>query len=109
MATLLDVVAVAALGLGLLLATIGLYGLLRMPDLLSQLHPAGLVTGPAVILILLASITTESAETVTSAVLVALFVLVTSPLSSHAIARAAYHGDDREQTLEPKDSGAETP
>ena len=84
-----DVLAVGLLGLGLLLATIGLYGLLRMPDIFSQLHAAGLVTGPAVILVLLASVATGSAEIITSATLVLLFVLVTSPLSGHAIALAA--------------------
>ena len=60
-----------------------------MPDIFHQLHPAGLVTGPAVILVLLASIATGSAEIITSAALVILFVLVTSPLSTHAIAQAA--------------------
>jgi multicomponent Na+:H+ antiporter subunit G len=87
--TAVDVLATGLLGLGLLLATIGLYGLLRMPSVFAQLHPAGLVTGPAVVLVLLASVATGSAEIVTSAVLVILFVLVTSPLSSHAIAQAA--------------------
>ena len=106
MAALLDALAIALLALGLLLATIGLYGLLRMPDLFSQLHPAGLVTGPAVILILLASIATGSAETVTSAALVALFVLITSPLSSHAIAQAAYRSDSEEQPPEAESSSA---
>lgn len=92
--TLLVVIAIVALALGLGLATIGLYGLLRMPNILHQLHPAGLVTGPAVILVLLASVA-GSAETVTSSVLVILFLLITSPLSTHAIARAAYQqGDD---------------
>ena len=85
----LDLVGAALIALGLLLATIGLYGLLRMPDIFHQLHPAGLVTGPAVIVILLACVATESAEIITSAVLVILFVLITSPLSAHAIARAA--------------------
>ena len=74
---------------GLLLATIGLYGLLRIPDIFHQLHPAGLVTGPAVILVLLAAVSTGSAEIITSAALVILFLLVTSPLSTHAIAQAA--------------------
>ena len=32
--------------LGLLLATIGLYGLLRMPDIFHQLHPPGWSPGP---------------------------------------------------------------
>jgi monovalent cation/proton antiporter MnhG/PhaG subunit len=87
--TVVDVLATGLLGLGLLLATIGLYGLLRMPSVFAQLHPAGLVTGPAVVLILLASVATASAEIITSAGLVILFVLVTSPLSNHAIAQAA--------------------
>ena len=64
---ILDVVGAVLLLLGLLLATIGLYGLLRMPDIFHQLHPAGLVTGPAVILVLLASVATGSAEIITSA------------------------------------------
>ena len=88
-ATIVDILATSLLGLGLLLATIGLYGLLRMPSVFAQLHPAGLVTGPSVLLVLLASVATGSAEIITSAALVLLFVLVTSPLSSHAIAQAA--------------------
>ena len=91
LATLLDLLAIALLGLGLTLATIGLYGLLRMQDLFHQLHPNGLITGPAVIVVLLASVGTGRAEIITSAALVALFVFITAPLSSHAIARAAHH------------------
>ena len=85
----LDIIGAALIALGLLLATIGLYGLLRFPDIFHQLHPAGLVTGPAVILVLLTAVATGSAEIITSAALVLLFVLVTSPLSTHAIAQAA--------------------
>lgn len=97
----LVVLAIAALAIGLGLATIGLYGLLRMPAILHQLHPAGLVTGPAVILVLLASIA-GSVETVTSSVLVILFLLITSPLSTHAIARAAYHQENDGQDADEK-------
>jgi monovalent cation/proton antiporter MnhG/PhaG subunit len=88
--TAVDVLGATLLGLGLLLATAGLYGLLRMPDIFDQLHAAGLVTGPAVLLILLASVATGSADIVTSAALVFVFVLITSPLAGHAIARAAW-------------------
>jgi len=89
MGTALDVLGAGLLGLGLLLATVGLYGVLRMPDIFDQLHAAGLVTGPAVLVILLASLTTRSADTATSAALLFVFVLITAPLSGHAIARAA--------------------
>jgi multicomponent Na+:H+ antiporter subunit G len=95
--TVVDVIATAVLGLGLLLATIGLYGLLRRPDIFAQLHAAGLITGPAVVLVLLPSVATGSAEIITSAVLVVLFVLVTSPLSSHAIAQAAHRRAARDE------------
>jgi monovalent cation/proton antiporter MnhG/PhaG subunit len=89
METAVDVLGAGLLGLGLLLATVGLYGLLRMPDIFHQLHAAGLVTGPAVLVILLASLATGSAAIVTSAALVFVFVLVTAPLAGHSIARAA--------------------
>ena len=96
--TILEVAGVALLVLGLTLATVGLYGLLRMPAVFDQLHAAGLVTGPATLLILLAAVATASAEIITSAALVFLFVLITAPLSGHAIAQAAYRA--REQAEE---------
>ena len=85
----IDVVSAALLFGGLALATVGLYGLLRMSDIFHQLHAAGLVTGPAVLLVLLAAIGSGSAAIITSAALVFVFLLVTSPLSNHAIAHAA--------------------
>jgi len=88
--TVLEVAGVALLAVGLTLATIGLYGLLRMPAIFDQLHAAGLVTGPAILLVLLAALATSNAEIITSAALVFLFVLITAPLSGHAIAQAAY-------------------
>jgi multicomponent Na+:H+ antiporter subunit G len=88
--TLLDVLGAGLLGLGLTLATIGLYGLLRKPEIFDQLHAAGLITGPATILVLLASVATRNVEVITSAVLLMLFQLVTSPLSASAIAQAAH-------------------
>ena len=88
--TLVEIAGSALLLLGLLLATIGLYGMLRKPGIFDQLHAAGLVTGPALFLVLLASVAADSAETLTSAVLVILCVLITSPLSGHAIAQAAW-------------------
>jgi len=108
MGTALDVLGACLLGLGLLLATVGLYGVLRMPDIFDQLHPAGLVTGPAVLVILLAALTTRSADIVTSAALLFVFVLITAPLSGHAIARAAWlrPGPDEDGPREAETPGA---
>ena len=86
---LLGGVAVILLLGGCTLATIGLYGLILKPDIFEQLHVAGLVTGPGVVLLLLASIGTGSAEIITSAILVVAFVLVTSSISTHVIAETA--------------------
>ena len=90
---MLEALGVVLIAVGLVLATVALYGLLRMTDIYAQLHAAGLVTGPAVIAVLLAAFGTGRAETITSAVLIALFVLITAPLSSHAIARTNYQRD----------------
>ncbi len=76
--------------LGLLIGTVGLYGILRRPEIFEQLHAAGLITGPGVVLVLMASIATERGDIITSAGLVVAFVLVTSSLSTHAIANAAW-------------------
>jgi multicomponent Na+:H+ antiporter subunit G len=103
-ATLLSTIGAILVVLGLLLATIGLYGLLRRPDIFHQLHAAGLVTGPATILVLLAAVGTRSAEIITSAALVALFVLVTAPLSGHAIAQAAFRRTNAGERSEDDDA-----
>jgi multicomponent Na+:H+ antiporter subunit G len=85
----LDVVGVALLLIGLTLMTISLYGVLRLPDTNSQLHAQGLATGPGVIAILASSIATENATIITFAVLAIAFVVLTAPVSGHAIARTA--------------------
>jgi multicomponent Na+:H+ antiporter subunit G len=108
MAGALSVLGGIVLVLGLLLATIGLYGLLRKPDIFHQLHAAGLVTGPATILVLLAAVGTRSANIITSAVLVILFVLITAPLSGHAIAQAAFRRADAPEQLDRDDGPAPT-
>jgi monovalent cation/proton antiporter MnhG/PhaG subunit len=100
--TAVDVLGAVLLGVGLLLATVGLYGLLRMPDIFDQLHAAGLVTGPAVLVILLASVATGSVDIVTSAALVFVFVLITAPLAGHTIARAAWLRADADADGQPE-------
>ena len=101
---MLGVLGTVLLATGLVLATIGLYGLLRMPDIFHQLHAAGLVTGPALLLMLIAAIASGSAEITTSAALVFVFLLVTSPLSGHAIAQAARRRPARREDTTPGDA-----
>ena len=90
----LDVVGAALLLIGLTLMTISLYGVLRMPDTYSKLHAQGLATGPGVIAVLASSVATENAAIITFAALAIAFVVLTSPVSGHAIARAAHSRDN---------------
>jgi monovalent cation/proton antiporter MnhG/PhaG subunit len=87
---LLDVVAVVLLTLGSIIMAVSVYGVFRMPDVYSQVHAAGMASGLGAITILLASVATRDAATISDAVLVIAFLLLTAPISSHAIAWAAY-------------------
>lgn len=98
---MLDVVGGALLLVGLLLFTISLIGVLRMPDTFSQLHAQGLATGPGVVCVLAASIATENAAIITFAVLGIAFVVLTTPVSSHAIAKAVRTRSRAEGDWEP--------
>jgi multicomponent Na+:H+ antiporter subunit G len=94
----LDVVGTALLLLGLTLLTISLVGLLRLKDTFSQLHAQGLATGPGVIAVLASSVATENAAIITFAALGIAFVVLTSPASGHAMAKAAHRrsaGEER--------------
>ena len=90
---LLDVVGAALLLVGLVLLTVSVIGMLRLPGTLAQLHAQGLATGPGVIAVLASSVATEDAATITFCVLGIVFTVVTSPVSAHAIARAAHRRD----------------
>lgn len=85
----LDVVGGVLLLVGLVLLTISLVGVLRLPGTLGQLHAHGLAT-PAVIAILASAVATEDAAIITFAALAIVFIALTSPVSGHAIARAAH-------------------
>ncbi|MCT2582149.1 monovalent cation/H(+) antiporter subunit G [Actinophytocola gossypii] len=92
----LDVVGGALLLLGLVLLTVSLVGVLRMRGTYGQLHAQGLATGPGVIAILASSIATEDAAIMSFAALAIVFVALTSPVSGHAIARAAHRRAQRD-------------
>jgi multicomponent Na+:H+ antiporter subunit G len=91
----LDVIGGGLLLIGLVLLTISVVGVLRLPDTYSQLHAQGLATGPGVIAIFASSVATENAAIITFAVLGIAFMALTSPVSSHAIARAAHRRGSR--------------
>ena len=103
--TVLDVLGVVLLIIGLLLLTISVIGVLRLPDTNSQLHAQGLATGPGVIAVLASSIGTENATIITFAVLGIAFMVLSSPSSGHAIAKTVRrrNGDGRDAPEYPSE------
>jgi multicomponent Na+:H+ antiporter subunit G len=83
------VVGVAALGISLMVVA-GI-GLLRMPDLLTRMHASSKAgtLGAALVLLSVALHFGDAAVTV-RVVVVCVFLLLTAPIASHVIARAAY-------------------
>jgi multicomponent Na+:H+ antiporter subunit G len=77
--------------LGIALMVVAGIGLLRMPDLLTRMHASSKAgtLGAALVLVAVAVQFSDAAVTV-RALLVCVFLLLTAPIASHVIARAAY-------------------
>jgi len=76
--------------LGILVTTIGVYGVARLPDTYARLHAASKMVFLGVMPLLLASALTGGREVIPRVILIAFFLLVTTPVSAHMIGRAAY-------------------
>ena len=81
-----DVLVIA----GVLGTTLGVYGLYRMPDVYMRLHAASKAAYIGLLVLLLAGVTTGDLEMIAKSALVAAFLVLTAPVGSHALARAAY-------------------
>jgi multicomponent Na+:H+ antiporter subunit G len=76
---------------GLFFIMAGTIGVLRLPDFYTRLHAAGMTDTLGAELILLALIfQADSLQMVLKLMLVAFFLLITSPTATHAVAHAAY-------------------
>ena len=84
------------LGLGIM--TIGVYGVIRMPDLYTRLHAASKAVFLGGVAFCLASLVTGDAAIVARVLLIAVLLLLTTPVASHAIARGAYLERERMET-----------
>ena len=70
--------------------TLGIIGILRMPDVYTKLHGASKSVFLGVVMLCIASSAIATAEMNMRLGLIALLVVLTTPLSSHVIGRAAY-------------------
>lgn len=90
---LLDLVSWAAILAGSMFVLVGTLGLLRLPDVYCRLHGAGMTDTMGAGL-LVAGMLLQAPDWLVAAklVLILVFLAFTSPITSHALARAALHG-----------------
>jgi multicomponent Na+:H+ antiporter subunit G len=68
-------------------------GVLRMPDFFSRIHPAGMTDSMFAPCVLLALMLQSGWSIITvKLAFILLFLFLTSPTASHALAKAALHG-----------------
>ena len=83
-------IADALVILGVFGMTVGMYGIVRMPDVYNKLHAASKVVFLGVAMLLLASVATSEWSIILRALLIGVFLALTTPVSAHVIGRAAY-------------------
>lgn len=86
----LEWVSTGLVVIGVAVITLAVIGLVRMPDTYMALHSATKAASIGLVCIALASIATGDLWIVGRAVLIAIFLLLTTPVSSHAVGKAAY-------------------
>lgn len=86
-----DLVTMVLLTLGTFLALTGSLGMLRMPDFYSRLHPAGKTDSLGQFLVLIGlCFQAEHWLVISKLALIAGFLVLTAPTSTHAITKAAW-------------------
>ena len=89
--------------LGLWVMTVGVYGVIRMPDTYTRLHAASKAVFLGVISLCVSSAVTGDPAIIYRAILIAAFLLVTTPISAFVIARTAFLRGERMETPDALD------
>lgn len=93
MDVVLEIISFALMGLGSVMLVIGGIGLVRLGDVFSRMHAAGIIDTLGVGAVLAGLMIQAGLGIVTiKLVLIMVFILFTSPTATHALARAALHG-----------------
>jgi multicomponent Na+:H+ antiporter subunit G len=93
MELVLDALSWVAILIGLFFMVVGTVGILRLPGIFSRLHAAGMTdTMGAGFMILGMCIQAGFGLVLVRLVVIYAFLTFTSPISTHALARAALHG-----------------
>jgi multicomponent Na+:H+ antiporter subunit G len=98
--TVVEILACMAILSGLFFSVVGIIGIMRMPDVYSRIHASGKVAVLGIIGLLIGAALLMP-QIALKALALAVFMVVTSPVASHAIASAAYRQDTPVYTREP--------
>jgi len=87
-----DIIAIVFAVFGFLLITIAVIGVLRFPDFYTRMHAAAKIDSLGVIITLI-GLAIYNGPSIASVkiIFIALFVWLTNPISTHLLAKAAYH------------------
>lgn len=86
-----NILSIISLVVGIFFLSLGMIGLLRLPDVYNRLHATTKVGTLGAFGVILSIILQEGASPMgIKAFTVAIFILLTNPISGHMIARAAY-------------------
>jgi multicomponent Na+:H+ antiporter subunit G len=89
MQTILNIIGLILLWIGVIFSALGVLGLIRFPDVYCRLHASGKVATMGLCGLLVGAVflmPTLAAK----AIALAIFMVISSPVSTHAIAMAAY-------------------
>lgn len=107
MSVVADVVSWLCIVAGAALALVGGLGILRLPDVFARMHGAGMIDTLGLGLILVGLMFQAGITLVTGKLILLLIVILfTSPVATHALARACLHGNLR-PLAEHRESGGD--
>ena len=102
MEVVLDVLSWVLIVVGGLFGIVGGIGIIRLPTFFTRIHAAGMAETMCAPPILLGMMLQEGWTLVTAKLIaILIFLFLTSPTASHALAKAALHGG-----ISPHDEGA---
>ena len=91
---IISLLADALVILGVFIMTIGVIGMLRMPDTYTKTHAASKAVFLGVIAILVASAASGQADVILRVILIIVALILTTPVASHVVARAAFERNE---------------
>lgn len=76
--------------LGVLVMTLGVFGIIRLPDLYMKLHASSKAVFLGVMVLALTANALHDSSVIARTILLCMILAITTPVSAHAIGRAGY-------------------